>query len=79
MSTISLRLSLIAIYNSFIRPQLDNGDIIYDEANNSKFHLKLGSVLCNATRAKRCLGVCKEKFYQEYIYTLSKLFLYSLS
>ena len=63
MSTISLRLSLITIYKSFIRRQLDNGDIIYDEANNSNFHLKLGSVQCNATRAKRCLGVCKEKVY----------------
>ena len=31
------RLSLIAIYKSFIRPHLDYGDIIYDQSNNERF------------------------------------------
>ena len=31
------RISLLAIYKSFIRPHLDYRDIIYDQANNESF------------------------------------------
>ena len=33
------RTSLITIFKSFIRPHLDYGDIIYDRAYNTSFHL----------------------------------------
>ena len=35
------RASLLTIYKSLIRPYLDYGDIIYDEAYNSSFHQNL--------------------------------------
>ena len=55
------RLPLFTIYNSFIRPHLDYGDIIYDQAYNASFHQKLGSVQYNAALAIR--GTSKEKLY----------------
>ena len=38
------RTSLITIFESFIRPHLDYGDIIYDQAYNSSFHQNFESV-----------------------------------
>ena len=35
------RSALLVIYKSFIRPHLDYGDIIYDQAHNVSFHQKL--------------------------------------
>ena len=35
------RKSLITVCKSFIRPQLDFGDTIYDQAYNASFHGKL--------------------------------------
>ena len=35
------RYALLSIYKSFIRPHLDYGDIIYDQAYNASFHQKL--------------------------------------
>ena len=35
------RFALLIIYKSFIRPHLDYGDIIYDQAYNASFHQKL--------------------------------------
>ena len=35
------RSPLLTIYKSFIRPHLDSGDIIYDQAYNASFHQKL--------------------------------------
>ena len=35
------RPALLTIYKSFIRPHLDYGDIIYDQAYNTSFHQKL--------------------------------------
>ena len=34
------RPALLTIYNSFIRPLLDYGDILYDQAYNTSFHQK---------------------------------------
>ena len=36
------RPSLLTIYKSFIRPHLDYGNIIYDQAYNPSFQQKLG-------------------------------------
>ena len=61
------RSALLTIYKCFIRPHLDYGDIIYDQAFNLSFHQKLESIQCNAglalTGAIR--GSSREKLYQE--------------
>ena len=45
------RASLITIYKSFIRPHLDYGDILYDQAFNNSFHERLESIQYNAALA----------------------------
>ena len=61
------RITLITLYKAFVRPHLDYGDIIYDQAHNASFHQKLGSLQYNAylaiTGAIR--GSSREKLYQE--------------
>ena len=51
----------------FIRPYLEYGDIIYDQASNSSFYEKLESIWCNA--ALDLTGAIKEsskeKLYQD--------------
>ena len=60
------RPALLTIYKCFIRPHLDYGDIIYDQAYNLSFHQKLESIQYNAalalTRAIR--GGSRGKLYQ---------------
>ena len=46
-----LRLVLITIYIASVRPHLDYGDMIYDEAYNKRFHQKLESIQCNVCLA----------------------------
>ena len=57
------RPALITLYKSLIRPYLDFGDIIHEQAFNSSFHEKLESIQYNAslatTRAIR--GTIREK------------------
>ena len=57
------RSSLLTIYKSFIRPNLDCGDIIYHQIYNASFHQKLDSTQYNVvlviTGAIR--GTSKEK------------------
>ena len=46
------RTALITLYKAFVRPHLDYGDIIYDQAHNASFHQKLESLqynICLAT------------------------------
>ena len=61
------RTTLITIYKAFIRPHLDYGDVLYDQAFNNSFKEKLESFQYNAylalTGAIR--GTSKEKIYQE--------------
>ena len=61
------RLALFSIYRSFIRPHLDYGDIIYDQAYNLSFHKKLESIQYNAALALTgaLRGSSREKLYQE--------------
>ena len=47
------RSSLLTIYKTFIRSQLDYADIIYDQAYNSAFHDKLESVEYNHSHKKQ--------------------------
>ena len=51
------------MYKAFVRPHLDYGDMIYDEAYNETFHQKLESIQYNT-----CLslsGSSREKLYHE--------------
>ena len=61
------RAALITIYKAFIRPHLDYGDILYDQAYNMSFHQKLESIQYNACLAitGTIRGTSKEKLYQE--------------
>ena len=38
------RQALITIYKAFVRPHLDYGDILYDQAYNASFHQKLEKI-----------------------------------
>ena len=58
---------MITIYRPFLRPYLDNGDILYDQAYDASFHQKLEKIQCNAclTITGAIRGTSKEKIYQE--------------
>ena len=43
------KLNIYTLYKSFVRPNLDYGDIIYDQTNNESFGNKLETVQYNAT------------------------------
>ena len=57
------RSSLLTIYKSFIRPNLDCGDMIYHPTYNASFHQKLDSTQYNAVLVKTgaIRGTSKEK------------------
>ena len=61
------RLPLLTIYKSFIRPHLDYGDVIYDQAYTALFHQKIESVQYNSALAitGAVRGTSKEKLYHE--------------
>ena len=61
------RWPLLTIYKSFIRPHLDYGDIIYDQAYSALFHQKIESVQYNSALAitGAIRGTSKEKIYHE--------------
>ena len=61
------RSALITIYKSFIRPHLDYGDIVYDQAYNESFHQKLESIQYNVSLAitGAIRGTSREKIYHE--------------
>ena len=48
---ITLYKYLITLYKAFVRPHLDYGDIIYDQAHNASFHQKLESLQYNVCLA----------------------------
>ena len=59
--------SLITIYEAFLRPLIDYGDIIYDQAQNESFCEKLESVQYKAALAitGAIQGTSREKIYKE--------------
>ena len=61
------RNSLLCIYKAFVRPNLDNADIIYDQPRNENFTQKLESVQYNAALAiTGCVrGISREQLYNE--------------
>ena len=61
------RPSLLQLYKSFVRPHLDYGDIIYDEAFIGCFQKKLEPIQYNAALAitGAIRGTSREKIYSE--------------
>ena len=67
LSNLLPRQALITIYKAFVRPHLDYGDVLYDQAFNNSFHARMESIEYNAflviTGAIR--GTSKEEIYQK--------------
>ena len=61
------RPALMTMYKACVRPNLDYGDVIYDEAYNETFHQKLEYIQYNACLAPSgaIRGSSREKLYQE--------------
>ena len=61
------RHSLIAIYQLFVRPHLDYGDIIYDQPNNESFTQKMERIQFKASLAMpgAIKGTSQSKLYSE--------------
>ena len=61
------RSSLLTIYKSFVWPQIDYGDVIFDQAFNLSFQKKIESIQYNASLAilGAIRGSSMEKVYQE--------------
>ena len=59
--------ALMTIYKAFVRPPLDYGDVIYNEAHNEAFDQKLESIQYNACLALSgaIRGSSREKLCQE--------------
>ena len=56
---------LVRVYKSFVRPQLDYRDILYDQTFNSSFHESLKLIQYNAVLATTgtIRGTSREKLY----------------
>ena len=61
------RITLVTIYKAFVRPHLNYGDILYDQAFNNSFLDRLESIQYNACLAitGAIRGASREKLYQE--------------
>ena len=61
------RRSLLTIYKSFVIPNLDDADIIYDKPLNESFKEKIESVQYNAALiiTGAIKGTCRDKMSQE--------------
>ena len=59
--------ALLTIYRSFVRVDLDYGDVIYDQAENELVSIEIGRVQYNASLAitGAIRGTSQEKLYQE--------------
>ena len=59
------RTPLVTICKSFVRPHLDYGNILYDQAFNNSFHERFESIQYNVTLAitGTIRGSSKEKLY----------------
>ena len=67
LSNLLPRQALVTIYKTFVRPFLDYGDVLYDQAFNNSFHAKIESIQYNACLAitGAIRGTTREKIYQE--------------
>ena len=62
--------NLIKVYKYFIKPQLDYGGIIYDQAYNASFHRKQESIQCTValTITGAIQRTSKERLCQELVF-----------
>ena len=67
MQSVLPRKKSVTIYKVFLRPHLDYGDILYDQAFNNSFNDRLESIQYNECLAitGAIRGTSKEKLYQE--------------
>ena len=67
LNSILPRAALVTISKTFVRPHLDYGDLLYDQAFNSVFHDQLESIQYNTCLAitGAIRGTSREKLYQE--------------
>ena len=67
LSNLLPRQALVTIYNAFVRPHLDYGDVLYDQAFNNSFHTKMESIQYSACLAVTgaIRGTLREKIYQK--------------
>ena len=67
LSNLVARQAFVTIYKAFVRPYLDYGDVLYDQAFDHSFHAKIESIQYNACLAitGAIRGTSKEKIYQE--------------
>ena len=65
LSNLLPRQALVTIYKAFIRPHLDYGDVVYDQASNNSFQAKMESIQYNACLAitGAIRGTSREKIY----------------
>ena len=61
------RQDLVTIYKVFIRPHLDYGNVVYDQAFNNSFQAKMDSIQYNICLAITGIiqGTSREKIYEE--------------
>ena len=67
LSQIISRKSFLTIYKSFVRPNLDYADIIYDKPLNESFKKKTEMIQYNPALiiTGAIKGTCRDKIYQE--------------
>ena len=67
LSNLLTRQALVTIYKAFVRPHLDYGDVLYDQAFNNSLHAKMESIQYNTCLAitSAIRGTTREKIYQE--------------
>ena len=68
LSLILSRKSLLTIYKSFVRPNLDYADIIYDKTSNESLKRRIEMVPYNAALiiTGTLKGSSRDKIYQEF-------------
>ena len=64
-SLILSRKSLLTIYKSFVRPNLDYADIIYDKPFNESFKIKIEMVQYKTAITGATNGTSRHRLYQE--------------
>ena len=68
LNSILSRAALMTVFKAFVRPYLDYGDVLYDQAFNTAFldrHVGVHSVQCIISYKGAIRGISREKLYQE--------------